>query len=46
MKAANFKGGSNKNRWWYKMAARNGKSMMKLVMLPILRPLLFKGEIL
>ena len=28
------------------MVARNGKSMMKLVRLPILWPLLFKREIL
>ena len=29
-----------------KMVARNGKSMVKLVRLPILRPLLLKREIL
>ena len=28
------------------MVAKNGKSMMELVRLPILRPLLLKGEII
>ena len=38
--------GKGKNRW-YKMVARIGKSVMKLVKLPILRPLLLlKREIL
>ena len=37
---------NHKNRWWHKMVARNGKGMMKLVRLPILRPLLLKREIL
>ena len=35
-----------KNRWWYKMVARNGMRMMKLVRLPILRPLLLTRETL
>ena len=37
---------NHKNGCEYKMVARNGKSVMKLVRLPILRPLLLKREIL
>ena len=37
---------NHKHWWWYKMVARNGKSMMILVKLPILRPLLLRREIL
>ena len=35
-----------KKSWWYKMVARDEKSMMKLVRFPILSPLLLKREIL
>ena len=37
----------NHKKWsWYKIDTRNGKSVMKLVKFPILRPLTFWYEIL
>ena len=36
---------NHKNRLWHKMVARNGKIMMKLVRLPILRPQLLKRSV-
>ena len=37
----------NHKQWsWYNINSRNGKSVMKLVLLPILRPLTFRCAIL